>query len=123
MTKVLVATEKPFAPVAVKSIRKIFEDAGFELVLFEKYKDPSELVNAVAEVDALIIRSDIASRQVIQNAKNLKIIVRAGAGYDNIDLACCDRKRHRCNEHTRTECKCCCRTCYRYDDIYCKKQF
>jgi D-3-phosphoglycerate dehydrogenase len=92
MTKVLVATEKPFAPVAVKSIRKIVEDAGFELVLFEKYKDPSELVNAVAEVDALIIRSDIASRQVIQNAKNLRIIVRAGAGYDNIDLASATEK-------------------------------
>jgi D-3-phosphoglycerate dehydrogenase len=92
MTKVLVATEKPFAPVAVKSIRKIVEDAGFELVLFEKYKDPSELVNAVAEVDALIIRSDIASRQVIQNAKNLRIIVRAGAGYDNIDLAAATEK-------------------------------
>jgi D-3-phosphoglycerate dehydrogenase len=92
MTKILVATEKPFAPVAVKSIRKIVEDAGFELVLFEKYKDPSELVNAVAEVDALIIRSDIASRQVIQNAKNLRIIVRAGAGYDNIDLAAATEK-------------------------------
>ena len=92
MTKILVATEKPFAPVAVKSIRKIVEDAGFELVLFEKYKDPSELVNAAAEVDALIIRSDIASRQVIQNAKNLRIIVRAGAGYDNIDLAAATEK-------------------------------
>jgi len=92
MTKVLVATEKPFAPVAVKSIRKIIEDAGFELVLFEKYKDPAELVNAVSDVHAMIIRSDIANRQVIQNGKNLKIIVRAGAGYDNIDLQAATEK-------------------------------
>lgn len=92
MTKVLVATEKPFAAIAVNKIRKIVEDAGFELVLFEKYKDPSELVNAVSDVHAMIIRSDIASRQVIENAKNLKIIVRAGAGYDNIDLAAATEK-------------------------------
>jgi D-3-phosphoglycerate dehydrogenase / 2-oxoglutarate reductase len=92
MTKVLVATEKPFAAIAVNKIRKIIEDAGFELVLFEKYKDPSELVNAVSDVHAMIIRSDIASRQVIENAKNLKIIVRAGAGYDNIDLAAATEK-------------------------------
>lgn len=87
MTRVLVATEKPFAPVAVASIKKIVEDAGFELVLLEKYKDPADLIKAVSDVHALIIRSDIASREVIQNAKNLKIVVRAGAGYDNIDLA------------------------------------
>jgi D-3-phosphoglycerate dehydrogenase len=92
MTKVLVATEKPFAAIAVSKIRQIVEDAGFELVLFEKYKDPSELVNAVSDVHAMIIRSDIASRQVIENAKNLKIIVRAGAGYDNIDLAAATEK-------------------------------
>jgi len=92
MTKVLVATEKPFAAIAVNKIRKIVEDAGFELVLFEKYKDPSELVNAVADVHAMIIRSDIASRQVIENARDLKIIVRAGAGYDNIDLAAATEK-------------------------------
>jgi D-3-phosphoglycerate dehydrogenase len=92
MTKVLVATEKPFAPVAVSGIKKIVEDAGFELVLLEKYKDPADLIKAAAEVHALIIRSDIASRQVIQNAKNLKIIVRAGAGYDNIDLPAATEK-------------------------------
>jgi D-3-phosphoglycerate dehydrogenase len=92
MTRVLVATEKPFAPIALTSIKKIIEDAGFELVLLEKYKDPAGLVNAAAEVHALIIRSDLASRQVIQNAKNLKIIVRAGAGYDNIDLAAATEK-------------------------------
>jgi D-3-phosphoglycerate dehydrogenase len=92
MTKVLVATEKPFAPVAVSGIKKIIEDAGFEMVLLEKYKDPADLVKAAAEVHALIIRSDLASREVIQNAKNLKIIVRAGAGYDNIDLAAATEK-------------------------------
>ena len=92
MTRVLVATEKPFAPVAVTSIKKIIEDAGLELVLLEKYKDPADLIKAAANVHALIIRSDIASREVIQNAKDLKIIVRAGAGYDNIDLAAATEK-------------------------------
>lgn len=92
MTRVLVATEKPFAPVAVTSIKKIVEDAGFELVLLEKYKDPADLIKATSDVHALIIRSDIASREVIQNSKNLKIIVRAGAGYDNIDLATATEK-------------------------------
>jgi len=87
MTKVLVATEKPFAPVAVKGIRKIVEEAGFELMLLEKYTDPKSLIDAVAEADALIIRSDNVNRQVIEAATNLKIVVRAGAGYDNIDLA------------------------------------
>ncbi|HHN47603.1 MAG TPA: 3-phosphoglycerate dehydrogenase [Bacteroidales bacterium] len=87
MTKVLVATEKPFAPAAVKGIRKIVEDAGFELVLLEKYTDPKSLIDAVASVDALIIRSDKVNRQVIEAAQKLKIVVRAGAGYDNIDLA------------------------------------
>jgi D-3-phosphoglycerate dehydrogenase len=86
MTKVLIATDKPFAPVAVKGIRKIIEEAGFELVLLEKYTDHKDLVDAVADVDALIIRSDNVNRQVIEAAKNLKIVVRAGAGYDNIDL-------------------------------------
>jgi len=92
MTKVLVATEKPFAAIAVNKIRKIVEDAGFELVLFEKYKEASELISASSDAHAMIIRSDIASRQVIENAKNLKIIVRAGAGYDNIDLAAATEK-------------------------------
>ena len=87
MTKVLIATEKPFAAAAVEGIKKIFTEAGFETVLLEKYTDPNDLINAVADVDALIIRSDKASRQVIEAGKNLKIIVRAGAGFDNIDLA------------------------------------
>lgn len=87
MTKVLVATEKPFAAAAVNGIKKIVEEAGFELVLLEKYTDPNDLLKAVSDVDAMIIRSDKATNEVINAGKNLKIIVRAGAGYDNIDLA------------------------------------
>ena len=87
MKKILDATDKPFALVAVKEIRKVVEGAGYELVLLEKYTQKSELLAAVADVDAMIIRSDIADREVIEAGKNLKIIVRAGAGYDNIDLA------------------------------------
>jgi len=87
MKKVLVATEKPFAKVAVDGIRKITDAAGYELVLLEKYTDQADLLKAVADVDALIIRSDKATKEVINAGRNLKIIVRAGAGYDNIDLA------------------------------------
>lgn len=87
MTKVLVATEKPFAPEAVSQIKQIIEDAGFEFAALEKYTDNAELLAAVKDVDALIIRSDKATKEVIEAAPNLKIIVRAGAGYDNIDLA------------------------------------
>ncbi len=86
MTKVLVATEKPFAPVAVKGINDILKDAGFEMKLLEKYPAKSDFINSVRDVDALIIRSDIVDKEVIDAAKNLKIVVRAGAGYDNIDL-------------------------------------
>jgi D-3-phosphoglycerate dehydrogenase / 2-oxoglutarate reductase len=86
MKKVLIATDKPFVKVAVDGIKKIVEDAGYQLVLLEKYKDQSDLIKAVADVDAMIIRSDIANKEVIEAAKNLKIVVRAGAGYDNIDL-------------------------------------
>jgi D-3-phosphoglycerate dehydrogenase len=86
MKKVLVATDKPFAPVAVQQIRKIVEDAGYELLLLEKYAEKSDLLNAVENADAMIIRSDVADKEVIEAGKNLKIIVRAGAGYDNIDL-------------------------------------
>jgi len=87
MLKVLIATEKPFAAVAVNGIKKIFEEAGFETILLENYTDKGDLLKAVADVDAMIIRSDKASADVIAAGKNLKIIVRAGAGYDNIDLA------------------------------------
>lgn len=86
MKKVLVATEKPFAPAAVSEIRKVVESAGYELVLLEKYTDPADLIEAVADVDAMIIRSDKVTPEVLDAAKNLKIVVRAGAGYDNIDL-------------------------------------
>jgi len=84
--KVLVATEKPFAKVAVDGIRKEIEAAGYELVLLEKYTDKAQLLDAVKNVDAIIIRSDIIDEAVIEATKNLKIVVRAGAGYDNVDL-------------------------------------
>jgi D-3-phosphoglycerate dehydrogenase len=92
MTKVLVATEKPFAPVAVDGIRKVVENAGYELVLLEKYTDKADLLKAVADADALIIRSDKVTPEVIEAGKNLKIVVRAGAGYDNVDLAAATAK-------------------------------
>lgn len=86
MKKVLVATEKPFAAAAVNQIKSIVESAGYQFALLEKYTDKSQLLEAVADADALIIRSDKATAEVMDAAKNLKIIVRAGAGYDNIDL-------------------------------------
>jgi len=86
MKKVLVATDKPFVKVAVDGIRKIVEGAGYKLALLEKYTQKNDLLQAVADADAMIIRSDIIDREVIAAAKNLKIVVRAGAGYDNIDL-------------------------------------
>ena len=85
--KVLVATEKPFAAAAVEGIKKEIEGAGNELVLLEKYTEKAQLLDTVKDVDAMIIRSDKADAEVLDAAKNLKIIVRAGAGYDNIDLA------------------------------------
>ena len=87
MKKILVATEKPFAPVAIKGIREVTDAAGYELVLLEKYTSKQQLLEAVADVDAIIIRSDIVDAEVMAAAKNLKIVVRAGAGYDNVDLA------------------------------------
>lgn len=86
MKKILVATEKPFAPVAVDGIRKVADEAGYELVLLEKYSSPDELYAAVETVDAMIIRSDKVTPEVFDAAKNLKIVVRAGAGYDNVNL-------------------------------------
>ena len=85
--KVLIATEKPFAAAAVEGIKKEVESAGHELALLEKYTDKPQLLAAVADADALIIRSDKVDAEVLDAAKNLKIVVRAGAGYDNIDLA------------------------------------
>lgn len=89
MKKVLVATDKPFAPVAVDGIRKVVEEAGYELMLLEKYTTVDQLKEAAAKADAMIIRSDKATREVIEAAPSVKIIVRAGAGYDNIDLQAC----------------------------------
>lgn len=85
--KVLVATEKPFAAVAVDGIRKVTQEAGYELELLEKYSSKADLLKAVADADALIVRSDKVDAEVMDAAKQLKIVVRAGAGYDNIDLA------------------------------------
>lgn len=90
--KVLVATVKPFAPAAVAGIREIVEKTGYELKLLESYQEQSELVSAVADVDALIIRSDKVTREVLDNAPNLKVVVRAGAGYDNVDLEAASEK-------------------------------
>jgi D-3-phosphoglycerate dehydrogenase len=92
MTKVLIATDKPFAPLAVKGIRKVVEEAGFELVLLESYTSQDDFIKAIADVDAVIIRSDKATKEVIDAGSKLKIIVRAGAGYDNIDLAAASAK-------------------------------
>ncbi len=85
--KVLIATEKPFAKVAVDGIREVVEKAGYTLALLEKYTDKQQLLDAVADADAIIIRSDIVDNEVLDAAKQLKIVVRAGAGFDNIDLA------------------------------------
>lgn len=87
--KILVATEKAFAPVAIKLIREVVDAAGHKLELLENYKDVKDLLTAVADADALIVRSDMVTAQVLDAAKKLKIVVRAGAGYDNLDLAAC----------------------------------
>lgn len=86
MMKILVATEKPFAAAAVQGIREEVEGAGLELQLLEKYSDKSQLMEAIADVDGVIVRSDILDAEVLQAAKQLKVAVRAGAGYDNVDL-------------------------------------
>ena len=90
--KVLVATEKPFAAAAVNGIRNIVEGAGHKLALLEKYTEKSQLLAAVADADALIVRSDKVTAEVIAAAPQLKIVVRAGAGYDNLDLAACSER-------------------------------
>lgn len=86
MTKVLVATDKPFSKEAVEEVKNVFAPAGYELRLLEKYTDKSELLSAVSDIHAIIIRSDIIDKEVIEAAPLLKIVVRAGAGYDNVDL-------------------------------------
>ncbi len=85
--KILIATEKPFASEAVEGIKKVVADGGHELALLEKYTEKSQLLEAVKDADALIIRSDKIDAEVLSAAPKLKIVVRAGAGYDNVDLA------------------------------------
>lgn len=85
--KILVATEKPFAAAAVNGIKNEAQATGHEVVLLEKYTDKQQLLDAVADVDAMIVRSDKVTPEVLDAAKNLKIVVRAGAGYDSIDTA------------------------------------
>ncbi len=92
MKKVLIATEKPFAGVAVDGIKEILKKAGYESVLLEKYTSAAEVYQAVADVDALIVRSDKVTQEVVDAAPKLKVVVRAGAGYDNLDLSACSAK-------------------------------
>ncbi len=88
--KILIATEKPFAPVAVTSMKEIIESAGFQLEVLENYKSENELIDAAKLADGLIVRSDLVTPSVIDAAGKLKIVVRAGAGYDNINLEACN---------------------------------
>ena len=90
--KVLIATEKPFAAAAVNGIKEIVEGAGNELAILEKYTDKAQLLDAVKDADAMIVRSDKITPEVLDAAKNLKIVVRAGAGYDSIDTAYAKKK-------------------------------
>ena len=92
MKKVLIATEKPFAPLAMAQISGVLANAGYEVCKLEKYTSKSELLDAVKDVHGLIVRSDIFDRQVIEAAKELKIVVRAGSGFDNLDLLACTEK-------------------------------
>ncbi len=92
MQTILIATDKPFAKIAVDGIREIVQKAGFELKLLEKYTEKQQLLDAVKDVDAIIVRSDIVDEQVLNAAQRLKIAVRAGAGYDNIDLKAASAK-------------------------------
>lgn len=92
MKKVLVATDKPFAKAASDEIKSIFSDAGFECTFIEKYGDQQNFVKAASDAEAIIIRSDIVDAELINNAPKLKIVVRAGAGYDNVDLKAATEK-------------------------------
>lgn len=87
--KILLATQKPFAAAAVAGIRNIVEEAGYELAILEKYESAEELKAAAADADAMIVRSDKVTKEVIEAAKSLKIVVRAGAGFDNLNLEAC----------------------------------
>ena len=92
MSKVLIATVKPFSAEAVEEVKGVFKEAAYEVEVLSKYPDQSDLLTAVRDADALIIRSDKVDREVIEAGKKLKIVVRAGAGYDNVDLAAATEK-------------------------------
>ena len=92
MAKILVATVKPFSAEAVEKLTGVFREAGYEVAVLSKYPNQSDLVAAVSDADAMIIRSDKVDREVIKAANNLKIVVRAGAGYDNVDLEAATEK-------------------------------
>jgi len=92
MAKILIATVKPFSAQAVKEVKEVFNKAGYEVEVLSKYPEQADLVKAVADADALIIRSDKVDREVIEAAGKLKIVVRAGAGYDNVDLEAASEK-------------------------------
>lgn len=94
--KILVATEKPFAKKATDEMKNIAQAAGVEVVLLEKYTDVNDFYRAVETVDGLIVRSDKVTKEVVAHAKNLKIVVRAGAGFDNLDLAACSERNIVC---------------------------
>jgi D-3-phosphoglycerate dehydrogenase len=93
MKRVLIATEKPFAPAAVNQIVGILEQAGYQVQRLEKYASKSDLLDAVKNVQAMIVRSDIVDKEVLEAAKELKVVVRAGSGFDNLDLATCTEKK------------------------------
>jgi len=90
--KILVATDKPFAKIAVDGIRQVVEEGGQQFELLEKYTEPQQLYDAASDADAMIVRSDLVTPEVVAAAKQLKIVVRAGAGYDNINLPACTEK-------------------------------
>lgn len=92
MKKILVATEKPFAKAAVDGIKAVFDKAGYETIMLENYTNKVDFLKAVENVDGVIIRSDIVDKEIIEAGKNLKIVVRAGAGYDNVDLQAASAK-------------------------------
>ena len=92
MKRVLIATEKPFAAAAANQMVGILEKAGYQVKRLEKYTSKAELLDAVKDVDAMIVRSDIVDREVLEAAKELKVVVRAGSGFDNLDLGTCTEK-------------------------------
>jgi len=110
--KVLLATKKPFVFKAVSEIQHIIETAGHQFDKIEKYTEKSQLLDAIKDADAVIVRSDIIDREVIDAAPRLKLIVRAGAGYDNVDLNAAT-ERDICVMNTPGQkCQCRCRTCF-----------